>query len=305
MAIDAASVSISGDDNSLVKANDISTLSTSKKVNYSEDRSVWFAKIETMRRIGRLPMFWWLFSVLFVLTLWQIAAQYIVARPSVFPTLPLIAGAGVALATQGFQGQTLLSDIFASVGRIGLGFGLSVVLGVLIGFSMTVSKVFFRLVDPWLQFIRPIPPLAYIPLLIVWFGIGPTPKILTIIVGTIPVIILGTVGGARGVSNDFIRVAQSLGATKSQVIRLVVFPATLPSIFTSMRTGIGIAWTYLVAAELIAARSGLGWLVQNAAQSLSISTVIAAIVIIGGLGYLMDSVIRIAEHLIVPWKGKI
>ena len=247
----------------------------------------------------------WLFSVTVVLAAWQVAAAYIVAKPSVFPTLPVIFQAGLSLATIGFEGQTLLSDILASVSRIAIGFGIAVVLGVLVGFLMAVSRTFSRLIDPWLQFIRPIPPLAYVPLLIVWFGIGATPKILTIIVGTIPVIILGTYSGAQSVPIDLVRGAQCLGANRLQVLRLVIFRSALPSIFTSMRTGIGIAWTYLVAAELIAARSGLGWLVQNAAQALSVATVIAAIVVIGALGYAMDVVIRIAEHFVVPWKGKI
>lgn len=264
-------------------------------------RRLW--KVSRIERVG--PIASWLSSIIVVLAVWQIAAEFIVGRPSVFPTLPLIFKAGMLLLTEGFQGQTLASDVLASVTRIGIGFGLAVALGIFIGFMMTVSRLFSRLADPWLQFIRPIPPLAYIPLLIVWFGIGPTPKILTIIVGTIPVIILGTIGGARAVPIDMVRGAQCLGATRLQVLRLVIFPSTLPEIFTAMRTGIGIAWTYLVAAELIAARSGLGWLVQNAAQSLSIATVLAAIVIIGALGYAMDAVIRIVEYFIVPWKGKL
>ncbi len=253
----------------------------------------------------RMPVLSWLSSIVTVLAIWQIAAQLIVRRPSVFPGLTEIVGAGLALAGKGFGGQTLMSDVLASVARIGIGFALAVLLGVLIGFLMTVSRLFSRLIDPWLQFVRPIPPLAYIPLLIVWFGIGATPKILTIVIGTIPVIILGTIGGAKAVPLDMVRAAQCLGASRTQVLRHVIFKAALPEIFTSMRTGIGIAWTYLVAAELIAARSGLGWLVQNAAQSLSVSTVLAAIVIIGALGYVMDTLIRIVENLLVPWKGKL
>lgn len=257
------------------------------------------------RSVFRKSLWSWTSSIFVLLAVWQITALLLIHKPSVFPSLPMILNAGIELIKNGFQGQTLSSDIIASVIRITLGFGLAVVLGVLIGFLMIVSRTISHLMDPWLQFLRPIPPLAYIPLLIVWFGIGATPKILTIIVGTIPVIILGTIGGARSVPLDSIRGAQSLGANRLQVLRLVTFHSTLPEIFTAMRTGIGIAWTYLVAAELIAARSGLGWLVQNAAQSLSISTVLAAIVIIGALGYAMDGVIRITEFFIVPWKGKL
>lgn len=306
MAVEAASIQDDLDgrnSTALLNASDVTPPAAAAESGAVKLRAPW--KVRAKRLTQRLPILSWLTSVITVLTVWEIAAEYVVRRESVFPTLTLIAKAGLLLASRGFQGQTLSSDILASVTRIAIGFGLAVVLGTMIGFLMTVSRLFSRLIDPWLQFIRPIPPLAYIPLLIVWFGIGATPKILTIVVGTIPVIILGTIGGARSVPIDMVRGAQSLGATRLQVLRLVVFPSTLPEIFTAMRTGIGIAWTYLVAAELIAARSGLGWLVQNAAQSLSVSTVLAAIVIIGALGYAMDGAIRIAEHVIVPWKGKL
>lgn len=306
MAINTASMDSELDHHKEVKVQESTTADQRMKVAHGIDKTSVLTRRQHAGRIMRGgPVVSWVSSILVVLAIWQIAAEFVVGRPSVFPTLPLIFRAGMLLVANGFQGQTLLSDVLASVARIGIGFGLAVVLGIFIGFMMTVSRMFFRVIDPWLQFIRPIPPLAYIPLLIVWFGIGVTPKILTIIVGTIPVIILGTIGGARAVPIDMVRGAQCLGATRFQVLRLVIFPSTLPEIFTAMRTGIGIAWTYLVAAELIAARSGLGWLVQNAAQSLSIATVLAAIVIIGALGYAMDGVIRIAEYFIVPWKGKI
>lgn len=243
-------------------------------------------------------------SVVSALVAWQVIAAQMVRRETVFPPPTAVLSALVRLATTGFQGQSLMADVSASLIRIALGFSLAAGLGVLIGLAMVLSRTVHRLIDPWLQFIRPIPPLAYTPLLIVWFGIGPAPKLLTILVGTLPVIILGTLGGAESVPTEQIRAAQCLGAKRIDVLRLVILPASLPAIFTALRTGIGIAWTYLVAAELIASRSGLGWLIQNAAQSLAIATVMSAIVIIGFLGYAMDKALHVVETLLVPWKGK-
>ncbi|MDA8399010.1 MAG: ABC transporter permease [Actinomycetota bacterium] len=243
-------------------------------------------------------------SVVSVLVTWQLLAAHLVRRETVFPPPSAVLEALAQLATTGFQGQSLTTDISASLTRIALGFSLAAVIGLLVGLGMVLSSNVHRLIDPWLQFIRPIPPLAYTPLLIVWFGIGPAPKLLTILIGTLPVIILGTLGGAESVPPDQIRAAQCLGARRLDVLRLVILPASLPAIFTAMRTGIGIAWTYLVAAELIASRSGLGWLIQNAAQSLAIATVMSAIVIIGLLGYAMDKSLHALEALLVPWKGK-
>ena len=168
---------------------------------------------------------------------------------------------------------------------------------------MARSKILFRVIDPFLQFIRPVPPLAYIPLLIVWFGIGELPKILLILLGTLPVIIIGTISGARGTPPLRLAVARMLGATESQIFRHVILPSALPEIFTASRVGIGVAWTCLVAAELIAADRGLGWLVQYAGEALQVSVVVAGIIMIGVLGYAMELIIRRVERKLVPWRG--
>jgi ABC-type nitrate/sulfonate/bicarbonate transport system permease component len=124
-----------------------------------------------------------------------------------------------------------------------------------------------------------------------------------ILVGTIPVIIIGTMSGVKSTPALRIAVARTLGATNAQIFRRIVLPSALPEIFTAMRVGIGVAWTCLVAAELIAASSGLGWLVQFAGQALQVGVVIVGIVIIGVIGYAMELAIRKAEQWIVPWRG--
>ncbi|MCY0908445.1 MAG: ABC transporter permease [Sulfobacillus thermotolerans] len=209
----------------------------------------------------------------------------------------------MTLLTSGYGGKTLIQDIGISTIRITLGFIGAVVVGVPIGILMASSQIVFRAFDPILQFVRPVPPLAYIPLMVVWFGIGELSKITVILLGTIPVIIISAMSGVKNVPPQRIHVAECLGASRFQVFWHVILPSALPDIFTGMRVGIGVAWTCLVAAEIIAATAGLGWLVQEAGQALNVSAIFVGIVAIGILGYLMELIIRSVEKLAVPWKG--
>jgi NitT/TauT family transport system permease protein/taurine transport system permease protein len=170
---------------------------------------------------------------------------------------------------------------------------------------MARSDIIFNIIDPFMQFIRPVPPLAYIPLLVVWMGIGELPKVVLILVGTLPIIIISTASGVRNTPIGRIRVAQCLGASPLQLFFYTILPSALPEIFTGMRVGIGIAWSCLVAAELIAADAGLGWLVQYAGQQLQVGFIFVGIIAIGLLGYAMELVIRLLEKLAVPWKGHV
>lgn len=263
-------------------------------------------KPEVKQRRARSGMnsYWLTAAVLIVsILLWQA-----ISMAGVFPAFALPSPVAVWLAfvdilRNGYGGQSLISDILISCFRIIIGFVGAVAIGVPIGLLMSRSKIIFDIIDPLLQFIRPVPPLAYIPLLVVWFGIGELPKAILILVGTIPVIIIGTMSGVKSTPPLRISVARTLGATNAQIFRKIVLPSAMPEIFTSMRVGIGVAWTCLVAAELIAASSGLGWLVQFAGQALQVAVVIVGIVIIGVIGYAMELVIRKLENWIVPWRG--
>jgi ABC-type nitrate/sulfonate/bicarbonate transport system permease component len=171
-----------------------------------------------------------------------------------------------------------------------------------IGIVMSENRVIFAIVDPFLQFLRPIPPLAYVPLFVVWFGIGELPKVLLILVSVVPVLILNTANGVRNTPGYRVEVARNLGATRPQILRRVVLPSALPDIFAGMKVAIGVAWSTLVAAELIAASQGLGWLIEQAGTQLQTSYVVTGIIVIGIVGYTMDISIRLLERLIVPWR---
>jgi ABC-type nitrate/sulfonate/bicarbonate transport system permease component len=237
------------------------------------------------------------------IALWQAVSMAGVFPAFALPSPVAVWQSFVEIVRSGYGGQSLLGDIFISCFRIVIGFVGAVAIGVPVGLLMSRNKLVFDIIDPLLQFVRPVPPLAYIPLLVVWFGIGELPKAILILVGTIPVIIIGTMSGVKSTPALRIAVARTLGATNAQIFRRIVLPSALPEIFTAMRVGIGVAWTCLVAAELIAASSGLGWLVQFAGQALQVGVVIVGIVIIGVIGYAMELAIRKAEQWIVPWRG--
>lgn len=263
------------------------------------------AKVESPRKGRKELRFNWATTlvVLGLLVIWQLVSIAGVFPAFALPSPVAVWKSLVEILHQGYGGQTLANDIYVSCLRILIGFVGAIVIGVPIGLMMSRNKFVFDIIDPMLQFIRPVPPLAYIPLLVVWFGIGELPKIILILVGTIPVIIIGTMSGVKSTPPLRISVARTLGATNAQIFRRVVLPSAMPEIFTAMRVGIGVAWTCLVAAELIAASSGLGWLVQFAGQALQVSIVIVGIVIIGLIGYGMELVIRKIESAVVPWRG--
>jgi taurine transport system permease protein len=157
--------------------------------------------------------------------------------------------------------------------------------------------------DPLIEFYRPLPPLAYLPLVIIWLGIGELAKVVLIFLAVFAPICLNTRAGVRAVPREQLLAAASLGASRMQLIRHVVLPAALPEILTGMRVGIGFGWTTLVAAEMVAAESGLGFLVLNAKDFLATDVVIAGIFVIGVIAYGFDLALRWVEAKVVPWKG--
>ena len=258
-----------------------------------------------LRRVRAGMSSYWLTAAVIAIcvVIWQAVSMAGVFPAFALPSPVAVWQAFVEIVRNGYGGQSLLDDILISCFRIVIGFVGAVLIGVPVGLLMSRNKIVFDIIDPLLQFVRPVPPLAYIPLLVVWFGIGELPKAILILVGTIPVIIIGTMSGVKSTPPLRIAVARTLGATNAQIFRRIVLPSAMPEIFTAMRVGIGVAWTCLVAAELIAASSGLGWLVQFAGQALQVAVVIVGIVIIGVIGYAMELVIRKLENWIVPWRG--
>ncbi|MEQ1955062.1 ABC transporter permease subunit [Mesorhizobium yinganensis] len=246
-------------------------------------------------------------SLLTVATLvaaWAAAAYLQLVSPVFLPSPLEVATKFVTVARHGFVDATLAAHLAASLGRVFAALAAALAVGVPVGIAIGTSTVGRGIFDPLLEFLRPIPPLAYLPLIIIWFGIGEPSKVLVIAIAMLAPIALSTAAGVRGVSRERVNAARTLGASRSQVIRHVVLPSALPSILTGLRIALGAGWTTLVAAELIAATRGLGFMIQSAAQFLVTDVVIMGIFVIAGVAFILEFGIRRIEAVLVPWAGR-
>src|SRR6195952_3946676 len=228
-------------------------------------------------------------GVLLAVAGWELAAA-IINDPI---TLPNVQDTAQAFWTYMFkeypaQGNTLWQDILVSTGRILLGFSVGTVSGVLLGSLMAAVRVIRELFDPLIELTRPLPPLAFIPLFVVWFGIGETPKFVLILIGVVPVMIIATVSALDAVPTELVQASRSLGASPLWALLTVRLRSALPPIVTGMRIAMGGAWTSIVAVELIAATSGLGYMINNAGVNLQTPLVISGILAISVLGIVFD-----------------
>ena len=200
--------------------------------------------------------------------------------------------------------QPLWQHFAASMFRVFSAFALACVTAIPVGIAMGMSRVARGIFDPPLEFYRPLPPLAYLPLIIIWFGIDELPKVLLIFLSCFAPLALAARAGMRSASQEQINAAYSMGASYLQVIRHVILPSALPDILVGMRIAVGFGWTTLVAAEMVAASLGLGQMVLNASNFLRTDIVVMGIIVIGAVAYLFDLLMRWVEARLVPWKGR-
>ncbi|MEX5258507.1 ABC transporter permease [Kocuria arenosa] len=211
---------------------------------------------------------------------------------------------GLSRTVCGEQNYYLWEHMVASLQRIGVGVGAAVVLGLAVGFLMGSSRWLQVAFEPYLNFLRALPPLGYIGLLIVWLGIGDTSKYVLLFLAAFPPIVIATIQGVAGVSGDRINAALALGASRGQTVRYVVLPSSLPSIFSGIRIAAGFAWTTVVAAELNNGIPGIGALAYLSGTQLNTALTIACIITIGLVAVALDALIVQAGRLLVPWQGK-
>nr|WP_287907134.1 taurine ABC transporter permease TauC [Acinetobacter sp.] len=209
------------------------------------------------------------------------------------------------LIANGYMSISLWSHIGASLGRIGTALIAAVITAIPVGIAIGRNKVIRGIVDPIIEFYRPIPPLAYLPLIVIWCGIGELSKVLLIYLAIFAPIVIATSTGVRSVDQAKIRAAQSLGATPLQIIKHVVLPSALPSILTGIRIGLGVGWSTLVAAELVGASEGLGFMVQSSSQLLATDVVIVGILIIAVIAFALEIGLRRLQKKLVPWDKQV
>jgi taurine transport system permease protein len=244
-------------------------------------------------------------SAVFWLAAWWIVAALQIVPPLFLPSPVAVAARFVATIQNGFADATLLQHASASLFRVLSALVFALLVGVPIGIGMGLSPVLRGLFDPIIEAYRPIPPLAYLPLVIIWFGIGEGPKIPLIFLAILPAIALSTASGVRGVPLERVNAARTVGASRLQVLRDVVLPNALPEILVGARIGLSVGWSTLVAAELVAATRGLGFMIQTASNFLVTDVVIVGIITIAAIAFTMEFAMRALERRLTPWKGKL
>jgi taurine transport system permease protein len=243
-------------------------------------------------------------TVIGLLVLWWVATERAWLPPLFLPSPESIIRRFLEAAKGDVGGTTIAGHFAWSMFRVFSAFALAVVTAVPIGIAMGVSRYMRGIFDPPIEFYRPLPPLSYLPLVVIWFGIDEASKIILIYLACFAPLALSSRAGVRSVSLEQIHAAYSMGATRNQVVLHVVLPAAMPEILTGMRIAIGFGWTTLVAAEMVAANAGLGQMVLNASNFLRTDIVVMGIIVIGIVAYAFDLLMRFIERAVVPWKGR-
>ncbi len=228
---------------------------------------------------------------------WQMEPIWLPAPEAVWSRL-------VEIASTGYQNSTLLEHLGWSLFRVIAGFIAGAIVGIPLGYAMGLSDWFRGWFDPIVEFMRPVPPLALIPLVIIWAGIGEVGKIILLFLASLWIMTIAARAGVSGVRISKVHAAYSLGASKAQVLWHVIVPNSLPEIFTGARVAMGVCWGTVVAAELVAAEKGAGMMIMVASKFQLTDIVIMGIILIGVIGYGIDILMRMAENWLVPWKGK-
>jgi len=272
------------------------------------------AVIDDKRRTSRVRRLRWPFSrhlslsllsvAVLLLLWWGVTALGLIAPLFLPPPQQVLHKLLVIAGPQGFMDATLWQHLGASLTRMLVALFFAALIGIPVGIAMGLSPAVRGLLDPLIELYRPVPPLAYLPLMVIWFGIGETSKILLIYLAIFAPVTLSTLAGVKNTQQVRIRAAQALGATRGQLLRFVILPGALPEILTGLRIGLGVGWSTLVAAELIAATRGLGFMVQSAGEFLATDVVLAGIAVIALIAFSLELGLRALQRRLTPWNGE-
>lgn len=243
--------------------------------------------------------------ILIILAAWQ-GLSWAGAIPAYKAPSPLAVLAGLRdLLTDGMPpGHRLIEHLLYSLYRVAWGFFLALALGIPLGLLMGWSRSLRRMAGPVVEMLRPVPPLAWIPISILWFGIGIKSAAFIIFLGAIFPILLNTIAGVRSVNPTLLEAARTLGAGERDILRKVLLPGAAPSIFVGLRIGLGIAWMTLVAAEFTGVRSGygLGYMIMTARDIQRADEIMAGMLVIGLAGLILDWALKALRKKLAPWE---
>lgn len=251
-----------------------------------------------------------LLSVVVFGVAWQLVAVSGIWSETFVPRLGTVWQAFVDMSTthngvRGYADYYWWEHLYMTLRRVFAGVVIGVVLGVLLGLAMGTVVWLRRLLEPWLTFLRALPPLAYFFLLVIWLGIDEAPKITLLALAALPPAAVATTAAVSAAPVTLIEAARALGASRAEVIRDVVVPSALPETFTGVGLSVGIAYSSVVAAELFNGIPGIGGVVKDASNYNNTPVVLVGIIAIGLSGLIIDGLLRTIEHRVVPWRGKV
>ena len=241
-------------------------------------------------------------SMVLLLVVWQLAFWVSNVNAALFPSPLQAFQALLDMVTNG----VLLSHIGSSMYRFAAGYISAVVIAILLGLILGRLPRVFQYVNPAVQLLRPISPMAWMPFIVLWFGIGDIPAIVIIFIAAFFPVLLSTVSAVGGIDPIYLKVSENFGIRQPQIIWKVIFPAAFPQIANGIHLALGTAWVFLVAGEMVGAQSGLGYLVIDARNNLRSDILFADIIVIGLIGLLLDTLLKSAEKQILKaWGGAV
>ncbi|APM39380.1 ABC transporter permease subunit [Clostridium kluyveri] len=240
-------------------------------------------------------------SVVVVFLLWYIGSKFNWFNPVFLPSPGAVWSVFVETLKEGYKGYPLYFHIFASMRRLFTALFLAFITAVPLGLAAGSSRLLLAILDPFIEFYRPLPPLAYYTLLVLWFGITDVSKVILLFLSAFAPLFITAVFSVKKIPQDRINGCRSLGASKFKLFVYVIFPSCLPDLLTGFRTAVGVAYATLVAAEMVAAVSGIGWMVLDASKFLRNDVVYMGIIIMGIIAIFIDACIRLVLRKISPW----
>ena len=237
--------------------------------------------------------------IVIVLCVWYVLSELGYINRVLLPSPKAIAQTFVNKVADG----SLFTELWISILRVLEGYACAIVAGVLLGIWIGLSDRMYRLTKVIIQILRPIPPIAWIPLVILWMGIGEMSKVFLIFLGGFFVILINVIDGIRYIDPKLIEVATAVETPRLKYITQLVIPAAMPTIFTGLRVALGTCWSCVVAAELVAASSGIGYMISNARNFGQMDVVIIGMISIGVVGKIMDEILKIIEKNVLKWNG--
>ena len=232
--------------------------------------------------------------------IWQLLAVFDVINPVLLPSPARLVRAASELLSDGI----LLKHTMASLWRVLVGFLLASLAGISLGVLLGWSRVLSELIRPVIESLRPIPPIAWTPIAILWFGVGNAPSYFLVFIGAVFPVFINTFSAVHSIDRTQINAALCLGARPGLLIRDVLIPASLPIIFPGLRIALGVGWMCVVAAELIAAQSGLGYMIQQNRVLLQTQNVVTGMITIGLVGFAMSGLMSVIEQRLIPWRER-